>query len=904
MQKRNCKNKQYTRKAFTLIELLIVIAIIGILFVVLISKVDFATDRAKISGVQTDFRSFQMALETVAREHQGFNDLVHGDDYSQLEMAINKNLDNKLKIDIDNMGNISMANGATDPWSSEYHGYYLSNDGSDRGAIIIYSNGADKEFGSTSTIKDGEIISISGDNIAGKDDLSISVSYNCSTGKCQVDTHTNGFSPNQKVENSNSENNGDSNNGGEIDNNEGSDVNNTDTPFVPSKDVENRIAGLYKTGTNTLIYSWDELVAMNIITSQGRGRGSNSSYHGAVGPDQDVVDLLAGDLQFPNTLTYVPDNAFYKCKNLTGVILPESIVRVDDNAFDGCGLNQLVVFGAKDFNEALGSNIPNIYFDNETSLLNSKYYGYLTWGYRYVYNGIGNNTNIYINGELLEHLVVPDTITTIAFGPLYQYTKLKTVTLPASCTTINTGAFHQCSALESINLENVQTIGIYAFYQTNLTSVSLDNIVTLRNAAFSYCENLTSISLGNNLTTIEYGSLASGAEGLEVYFNGTLQQWYDAVKYAEHINNFAGVTYGHQYKLFLDDVELKGELILPSHWINIKDAVFSGVSGITSLVLHDNVQSIGEYSFLKTNIENLDLGNSLQEIGSYAFSYTPVKYLNIPDSVITLGERAFYYCTEMLAVNINETSQMTTMGDYAFCYCTKIKSLFIPPLITRLDAHGLVIYANSLTEFNFSPNTQLEYLNVSFGFVDYVTVYLPDSVKTIKDLDINVNYNSKLIIGENSQLERIEGRLFDRYFGKIYIPKNLYYISESWASLQFSPEVTIHPENKYFKYESGCLIDIENKRLIASNPDAVIPTDGSVTSIGRSALCYNITYIPKCITSINSYAWDVDTNYYAKVVYEGTMEEWRAIQGTGYLSDFKQVTCLDGILNSNGEQIG
>ena len=61
------------KKAFTLIELLIVIAIIGILFIVLVSKVDFATDKAKSTGVQTDFRSFQMAFDTVAKENAGFN---------------------------------------------------------------------------------------------------------------------------------------------------------------------------------------------------------------------------------------------------------------------------------------------------------------------------------------------------------------------------------------------------------------------------------------------------------------------------------------------------------------------------------------------------------------------------------------------------------------------------------------------------------------------------------------------------------------------------------------------------------------------------------------------------------------------------------------------------------------
>ena len=68
MKNNICKNNWLSkqRKAFTLVELLIVIAIIGILFIVLVSKVDFATDKAKATGVQTDFRSFQLAFDTVA----------------------------------------------------------------------------------------------------------------------------------------------------------------------------------------------------------------------------------------------------------------------------------------------------------------------------------------------------------------------------------------------------------------------------------------------------------------------------------------------------------------------------------------------------------------------------------------------------------------------------------------------------------------------------------------------------------------------------------------------------------------------------------------------------------------------------------------------------------------------
>ena len=195
MQKHTCKNKSFMtkRKAFTLIELLIVIAIIGILFIVLISKVDFATDKANESGVQTDFRSFQMAFDIVAKEYAGFTELIN-EDYEQLEAALNKNLDNKLKINIDAMGNISMANGTTDPWKVPYHGkVVVGQDGRDNGAIVIYSNGPDMQFGSSLSVIDGvaTVNSISGH---GTDDISLVSCYSINNGYGSVYHVISGFS--------------------------------------------------------------------------------------------------------------------------------------------------------------------------------------------------------------------------------------------------------------------------------------------------------------------------------------------------------------------------------------------------------------------------------------------------------------------------------------------------------------------------------------------------------------------------------------------------------------------------------------------------------------------------------------------------------------------------------------
>ena len=270
--------KNLKKRAFTLIELLIVIAIIGILFIVLVSKVDFATDKAKATGVQTTFRSYQMAFETVSRENAGFNTLGWntGDNASaipagyafvddaaknatigdgirnsydegdknlngtvdtgevftgrkiytetwtnvysltkpgttgldavaiaKLETAINANLDPALHITINTDGTISMANGMKDPWNKEYHGWYITNaetDGQDRGAIIMYSDGPNNEFGSEHTIANGVVtITVPNSNKDGKDDYALVSCYTFTNGYGETKTITSGFSNNQNL---------------------------------------------------------------------------------------------------------------------------------------------------------------------------------------------------------------------------------------------------------------------------------------------------------------------------------------------------------------------------------------------------------------------------------------------------------------------------------------------------------------------------------------------------------------------------------------------------------------------------------------------------------------------------------------------------------------------------------
>ena len=115
--------KKKDNKGFTLIEVLIVIAIIGILFAVLVPRINVGGDKAKEAGVKTDFRSYEIAVEQVMIENSGLPDDTNG---KTAFSEINKVLDSEMFLltgededGKDDKDNILTAK--SDPWKKQYN---------------------------------------------------------------------------------------------------------------------------------------------------------------------------------------------------------------------------------------------------------------------------------------------------------------------------------------------------------------------------------------------------------------------------------------------------------------------------------------------------------------------------------------------------------------------------------------------------------------------------------------------------------------------------------------------------------------------------------------------------------------------------------------------------------------
>lgn len=139
LNKGDDKSPRTKKSGFTLVEILIVVAVIGILFIALVPRIDFAGDKARETGIKTDFRSFELAAEQLIRDNAGLSDFADTEALCG-DNGINLYLDDALKFDTSGSSN------KEDQWNQPYT-VQIMKDSSDsnpnNGAIVFISNGKD-----------------------------------------------------------------------------------------------------------------------------------------------------------------------------------------------------------------------------------------------------------------------------------------------------------------------------------------------------------------------------------------------------------------------------------------------------------------------------------------------------------------------------------------------------------------------------------------------------------------------------------------------------------------------------------------------------------------------------------------------------------------------------------------
>ena len=104
------------------------------------------------------------------------------------------------------------------------------------------------------------------------------------------------------------------------------------------------------------------------------------------------------------------------------------------------------------------------------------------------------------NGSRITSVNIPN-VTQLGSNEFYYCAELTSVTLSPSLTTIPGYTFYNCTSLKNINLSNVKQIYSYAFQQSGLESLTLNEANIVEAKAFVMCTQLETIELIRNEST-------------------------------------------------------------------------------------------------------------------------------------------------------------------------------------------------------------------------------------------------------------------------------------------------------------------------------------------------------------------------------------------------------------------
>lgn len=246
--------------------------------------------------------------------------------------------------------------------------------------------------------------------------------------------------------------------------------------------------------------------------------------------------------------------AFYGCKNIDTVIIPDSVTTIGKEAFKGCSglvsvtLGKLVktiesdafancvrlaeVINKTKLSIVAGSTTYGGVAEHAIEVHNGEskvdrwngylFYSYLSTHYLLAYTGY--NTEI----------VLPQAyggysykIHDYAFY-LCEYLQKVTFEQNSRVTSIGKYAFYNCYYLTSINLPgSVSSIGSFAFYNcSHLTSIVIPNgVLTIGNCAFASCASLTSVSIPKSVTIIGFQAFYNSFRIQTIFYDGNYSEW-------------------------------------------------------------------------------------------------------------------------------------------------------------------------------------------------------------------------------------------------------------------------------------------------------------------------------------------------------------------------------------------
>ncbi|MBR4963694.1 MAG: leucine-rich repeat domain-containing protein, partial [Muribaculaceae bacterium] len=531
----------------------------------------------------------------------------------------------------------------------------------------------------------------------------------------------------------------------------------------------------------------------------------------------------------PNSVTSIGGSAFRGCSGLASVTIPNSVTSIDDYAFLGCSeLKQLTIEDGEE-TLSLGNNGLGTGLFNDCPL-ESLYLG----------RNLSYDTNsLSLNGDLLTTDLSSTDRTNIEKTAIAEKAYCATTAIQQNSgngVNRHLRGFTLSDGTSSIELTDIQPTPLSSIYSDKTSYILTTSpgatlsISAVDMARPEWMHAYVFIDYDNdkefNQTTNSDGT--TGGEVVSFnYYNGSNSNGQTGINencqvLANYIPCWTLPTdllgeYRLRFKIDWNSIDPCGAANIGADNGCIVDVTivvaetgyspFYNKTTLTSLTIGNSVTSIGSSAFDGCRgLTSVTIGNGVTSIGSYAFyGCSSLTSVTIPNSVTSIGNDAFRGCSGLTSVTIGNS--VTSIGKYAFSGCSGLTEIY------SLNPEPAICNGNSFSQVDKT-----------------IPVYIPyGSMSAYKSATEWKDFTN-FIEGESNDKEITEDEVLDK--------------DETWGDVNIAPE-----ENK------DVILDVNVNIFHAENITINIDKDGKTPQISISVGGEVITKNIKVTRNIKGGIW-------------------------------------------------
>ena len=402
----------------------------------------------------------------------------------------------------------------------------------------------------------------------------------------------------------------------------------------------------------------------------------------AIGDDFVKEDNNITSITISNGVQKIGNRAFYKCSNLSTIIIPKSVVEIKEETFKGC--DKIVDVNALGV-ETLGKSA----FEECSSLINVTVPKLSQISCRAFANcpiltSCVLKSATVIGESAFENcgavsLVIPSTVTSIEKKAFYGCKKLASLNIPNNVKRVGTDIISRCVSIKELTIGcGIDSLPRMSYGgNPNLEKIRIEDSkrplilecegprvkgpdhsvsITVHNAVTSLGlnnSNLKEVYIGRNITTEKI--LTKTQFNKSYYYNGDLVEIWDFYYYfsiAPFANsNVSKVIIGPDVTSI--DMKYKGERYLNDYYY-LRQA-FENCKELTEVDFQSSLEEIPDWAFSGcSNLQKIELPNSTRELGRGVFKdCTSLHTIDLGYSLESIGKDTFTGCEQLSTINIH-----------------------------------------------------------------------------------------------------------------------------------------------------------------------------------------------------------------------------------------------------------